>query len=151
MRTARIIDELEAALVAGLNPQIELEASSYGKGAVDTIAAFSQGYEDPLRLARYNACIICPDQVRLERSLQLCRIPVDLVFAIQGPTKAIVMEAMKIYVDATGNLIEADPSLGGHAFEARFEYAEFVGPTPVNELIGVVIARLSVDADDLLQ
>lgn len=150
MRTARIIDELEAALVAGLNARISFEASSYGI-SVSPIAAFSQGYEDPLRLARYNACLVCPDQVRLERSLQLCRIPVDLVFAIQGSTKAVVMEAMKIYVDATGNLIEADPSIGGHAFEARFEYAEFVGPTPANELIGVVIARLSVDADDLQQ
>lgn len=150
MKTAKLINTLEDALKASLNAQIEVEAEDYGK-AVAGVAEFSQGFEDPMRLAKYNTCLICPDQVRLERAQQLCRISVDLILAIKASGKPAVMDVMKVYADAVGNLVEADPTLGGNAFEVRFESAEFVGPTPANGLVGVVIARLSVDADDLLQ
>ncbi|MDX9959084.1 MAG: hypothetical protein RBT68_11640 [Spirochaetia bacterium] len=150
MKTAKLINTLEAALKVSLNTQIEVEAEDYGK-TVAAVADFSQGFEDPMRLSKYNACLICPDQVRLERSQQLCRIPVDLILAVKASGKSAVMDTMKVYADAVGNLVEADPTLGGNAFEVRFESAEFVGPTPANGLVGVVIARLSVDADDMLQ
>jgi hypothetical protein len=150
MKTAQLIDQLEASLRAKFNDQIALEAAEYGK-TVEHVAEFSQGFEDPMQLRKYNACLICPDQVRREAGPALARNQVDLVLAIRGASKNIVLDAMKVYADAVANMIEADPSIGGHAFEARFESAEFVGPTPANGLVGVVIARLSVDADDLLQ
>lgn len=150
MKTAALIDQLEASLRSELNNQIALEAAEYGK-TVAPVAEFSQGFEDPMQLRKYNACLICPDQVRRDASQALARNQVDIVLAIRGANKSIVMDAMKIYADAVANMIEADPSIGGQAFEARFESAEFVGPTPANGLVGVVIARLSVDADDLLQ
>jgi len=150
MKTAKLIDSLESALKSSLNTQINEEARDYGK-AVAGVAEFSQGFEDPMRLSRYNACLICPDQVRIERAQRLCRIPVDLIMAIKASGKTGVIDAMKVYADAIGNLVEADPTLGGNAFEVRFESAEFIGPTPANGLVGVVIARLSVDADNMLQ
>ena len=150
MKTAKLINALQTALESTLNTQIGIEAADYGK-AVAGISEFSQGFEDPLRLSKYNSCLICPDQVRMERAQQICRIPVDLICAIKASNKKSVMDAMKVYADAIGNLVEADPTIGGNAFEARFESAEFIGPTPANGLVGVVIARLSVDADDLLQ
>lgn len=150
MKTAKLINALQEGLEASLNTQIGIEGADYGK-TIAGIADFSQGFEDPLRLSKYNSCLICPDQIRMERAQQICRIPVDLIFAIKASSKGAVMDAMKVYADAIGNLVEADPTIGGRAFEARFESAEFIGPSPANGLVGVVIARLSVDADDLLQ
>lgn len=150
MKTARIVDAVEAALRASLNTRIAAEALDAGK-TVAPVVEFSQGFEDPMRLTKYNACFICPDQVRMERGTALSRLSLDLVFAISGRSKAVVMAAMQVYGDAVANLVEADPTLGGSAFEARFESAEYAGPAPGNGLIGVLIVRLNVDADDLLQ
>lgn len=150
MKTAAVLDQVETALMSQLNSQIQIEASEYGR-PVDGITVFSQGFEDPMRLQRYNACLICPDTVRPDRGRAMVGQQIDLIFAIRGSTKQIVMDAMKVYTDAIANLIEADPTIGGQAFEARFDAAEFVGPTPANGLVGIVIARLSVDTDDLLQ
>jgi hypothetical protein len=150
MKTARLVDSIEAVLRASLNTRIAVEALSTGK-TIAPVAEFSQGFEDPMRLTKYNACLICPDQVRVERGAALSRLSLDLVFAISGRSKAVVMAAMQVYGDAVANLVEADPTLGGAAFETRFESAEYAGPTPGNGLIGVLIVRLNVDADDLLQ
>lgn len=150
MKTAALVNELETGLKAKLNPQIALEAAEYGK-PVSAVAVFSQGFEDPLSLRNYPACLICPDQVRRDAAQALAIEPVDIVLAYKASTKEGVMDGMKVYVDAVANLLEADPSLGGHLYSARFEAAEFIGPSPASALIGVVIARITLEADDLLQ
>lgn len=150
MKTAKVLDQIQAALEAKLNTAIAAEAADYGK-PIPPITKFSQGFEDPMRLQKYNALMVCPDTVRNDRTRQIVPVSVDLVVAVKGSEAGAVMDTMKVYADALANLVEADPTIGGAVFEARFESAEFIGPTPGNGLIGVVIVRLTVDTDNLLQ
>lgn len=149
MRTSLLMDKLQTALAANLNPRIVIEATVASK-TIAPILVFSQGFEDPMRLTKYNTCLICQDQVFKERAQALTRSTVDVVLAISGKDKDIVTSTMQVYVDALANLVDTDPTIGGNAFEARFEFADFMGPAPGNGMIGVVIARLAVYADDLL-
>jgi len=150
MKTAAVVNQVEVALRDNLNAQIAIEALEYSK-PVAPVSEYSQGFEDPMQLRTYNACLVCPDQVRRDSGSAMAKLQIDIIFAIRGADKIMVMDTMKVYADAMANLVEADPTIGGHVFEARFEAAEFIGPTPANGLVGVVIARLSVDTDDLLQ
>ena len=149
MRTSLLMDKLEAALATLLNPRIVVEAALSSK-TIAQISTFSQGFEDPMRLTKYNACMVCQDQVFKETDQALTRSTVDLVLAISGRDKATVISTMQVYTDAVANLVDADPTIGGNAFEVRFESAEFIGPAPGNGFVGIVIARLAVYADDLL-
>jgi hypothetical protein len=150
MKTAKVLDALQTALEEHLPAAIIAEAEDYGKD-VPAIARFDQGIEDPMRLQKYPALMICLDSVRRDRVAELASIPIDLVVAVSAPKKSEVMDAVKVYLDAIANYVGADPTIGGAVFEARFESAEIVGPTPGNGLIGVLIARLTVHTDDLLQ
>lgn len=150
MKTAKVLDQIQTAFENGFPTAIATEAADYGK-TVQTITEYSQGFEDPMRLQKYPALMICPDTVRNDRQKQLAPLVLDLVIAVRESTKAKVMDAMKVYSDAAANFIEADPTISGATFETRYESSEFIGPTPGNALIGVVIVRLTADTDNLLQ